>query len=300
METQKIKGKTRGLGMGIGALIPGATSTALSSRAAAPSKDNDNRSLFQCDVHRIIPNKYQPRQVFDTVALSELSKSIKENGVIQPLIVRRREDGQYELIAGERRLEASKLAGFKKVPVVIKDVTDRQSLEMAIIENIQRDELSCIEEAMAYRQLISDFKMSHEQVALKVGKDRATISNTIRLLVLPREIQENLLEKKISMGHARAILSVSNENKQLELRNRVIKDNLNVRQTEKIAQKIKKGMPEKKTNKKNSADFSLLVDELKKALETKIAVKGRKDKGKIIIHYSNEEELDRIFDVITK
>jgi len=290
METQKAYNRTRGLGRGIGALIPG---DRINSTSAAQKSD---RNYFMCEVERIIPNKYQPRDLFDSKALGELSKSIKENGVIQPLVVRR-EGSNFQLIAGERRWKAAMLAGLKRIPVVIKDVSDRQSLEMAIIENIQRDDLSCVEEAKAYKHLMKDFMMTQEQIAIKVGKDRATVANLIRLLVLPDEIQKELLEKKISMGHARALLSMSSEKKQIDMKNRILSENLSVRQTENIMKKLKEGRASIE-KERSETDFTYLIQELKKELQTKISVKGNRNSGKIIIHYSSEEELDRIFDII--
>jgi ParB family transcriptional regulator, chromosome partitioning protein len=185
------------------------------------------------------------------------------------------------------------LAGLKRVPVVIRDVTERQSLEMAIIENIQRDDLTCIEEGRSYKHLMSDFMMTQEQVALKVGKDRATVANMVRLLLLPPEIQNDLAEKKLTMGHARALLAVPSEKKQIELRDKIIKDSLSVRQVENIIHKMKKNKDV--PIRRDPTDFTYLIEELKKSLQAKVAVKGKKNKGKIIIHYSSANELDRIF-----
>ena len=293
MGVQNFSGKTRGLGRGIEALIPaGRINETANSRSQSADK-----SYFMCEVERIIPNKYQPREIFDAKSLGELAKSIKENGIIQPMIVRR-EGKSFELIAGERRWKAAMLAGFKRVPVVIRNVTDRQTLEMAIIENIQRDDLSCIEEARAYRHLMTDFSMTQEQIAIKVGKDRATVANMIRLLLLPGEIQKDLSEKKLSMGHARALLSLPSEKKQIELRNRITNETLSVRQTERLVNQIKEGREQTARREKTTTDFTYLIDELKKVLETKVSVKGSAKNGKIIIYYTGEDELDRIFNII--
>ena len=289
---QKNINKARGLGRGIGALIPGGT---IASTTQQSIQERNDKNYFMCEVERIIPNKYQPREIFDAKALGDLSKSIKENGVIQPLIVRK-SGNSFELIAGERRWKASMLAGLKRVPVVIRDVTERQSLEMAIIENIQRDDLTCIEEGRSYKHLMTDFMMTQEQVALKVGKDRATIANMVRLLLLPPEIQTDLAEKKLTMGHARALLAIPSDKKQIELKNKIINESLSVRQVENIIQRLKK--IKDPVSVKDGTDFTYLVEELKKSLQAKVTVKGRKNKGKIIIHYSSENELDRIFSKI--
>lgn len=296
MSVQKnVSRPNRGLGRGIGALIP---TTKIQTSSNYKTTTQPGKGYFMCDIERIIPNQYQPREIFDSKALGELSKSIKENGIIQPLIVRKN-GNSFELIAGERRWKASMIAGLKRVPVVIREVTERQSLEMAIIENIQRDDLTCIEEAKSYKHLMTDFMMTQDQVALKVGKDRATVANMVRLLLLPEIIQLDLAEKTMSMGHARALLAVQSEKKQLELRHRILKESLSVRDVENIVKKIKEGDDKIKKIKPNT-DFTYLIEELKKSLQTKIDVKGKRDKGKIIIHYSNEHELDRIFNQLVE
>ncbi|MCB0418536.1 MAG: ParB/RepB/Spo0J family partition protein, partial [Bdellovibrionales bacterium] len=206
------------LGRGLASLIPDA-------RGNAPTK----RQYFECDIEKIVPNTYQPRKLFDKAALQELVDSIKANGIIQPLIVRIR-DGHYELIAGERRWRAAQKAGLTKVPVVVKEVDqDVHSLEMALIENIQRQELNCIEEAIAYQQLVDQFQLSHEEIATRVGKSRATVANTIRLLKLPAVIREDISAGKLTMGHARSLLALEQTEDQLAVREEILRDKLSVR-----------------------------------------------------------------------
>jgi len=231
--------KKKVLGRGLASLIPDAPAS------ATPTTANRKDFLF-CDIEKIVPNTYQPRKIFSKEALEELTESIKIHGVIQPLVVRQR-DGHYELIAGERRWRAAQKAGLTQVPVVVKDISgDAPSLEMAIIENVQRENLNCVEEAIAYQQLIDEFHLSQEEIASRVGKNRATIANTLRLLKLPAAIREDLTSGKLSMGHARALLALESADDQLAVRDLILKKKFSVRDTEKKVNELlrAKNMPE--------------------------------------------------------
>ena len=281
--------KKRVLGRGLGALI-----------GDAPTHQEpvaDERYMF-CAVERIRPNTLQPRRRFDESALAQLSESIRVHGIIEPLIVRKngRKDGaDFELIAGERRLRAAKMIDLEEVPVVIMDATDEESLEFAIIENIQRENLNAIEEGEAYRSLMN-FGFSQEEVAIKVGKERATVANYLRLLKLPPEVKEELVRGLISMGHARAILSLDNPIAQTELCRRIVARGLSVREAEEFAQVKSSKVP----RKVKTADplVSLLEDELREAFGTKVLVKDKGGKGRIEIHYYSADEREAIIDLL--
>lgn len=277
--------KKKVLGRGIGALIGGA------------EKDRTIQShrekFFYCPIADVKPSKTQPRKAFDEGALKELSDSIRENGVIEPLIVRKDIEG-YELIAGERRWRASRLAGLSEVPVVVIDATDRQSLELAIIENIQRQDLNAIEEAEAYRNLMN-FGLSQDEVAVKVGKERATVANYLRLLKLPPEVKDELVKGTISMGHARAILAIEGHSAQSELCRQIITKGLSVREAESSASASSKAS---KKNKKSASSPDPLEDELRTIFGTKVSLKERKGKGRVEISYFSPEERERILDML--
>ena len=292
--------KKKVLGRGLSALIGsapvavteavtpgGVLSGEVHDTAKESSQDVGGKKYMLLAVGDILPNRVQPRKRFNDSALSELSQSIKEKGVIEPLIVRRGIDG-LELIAGERRLRASKLAGLTHVPVVIIDATDEQSLELAIIENIQREDLDAIEEAEAYKSL-SDFGHSQEQIARKVGKERATIANYMRLLKLPPEVKDELAKGSISMGHARAILSVEGHAPQVALGRKVITKELSVRETEALGGRIREGTGQKSRSAAVSIK-SPLEAELRDIFQTKVQVKDKNGRGRIEILYFTAEE----------
>lgn len=297
-----LNNKKKVLGRGLGALIGGGSS----AKEVSAAKINEGeeagygQKYFLCPVEDISPCTAQPRKRFDEEALGELADSIRENGVIEPLIVRK-VSGGFELIAGERRLRASKLAGLGEVPVVVVDATDEQSLELAIIENIQREDLNAIEEAEAYRSLM-DFGLSQEEVAKKVGKERATVANYLRLLKLPHEVKEELIKGSIMMGHARAILSVEGHGTQTELCRKVIAGGLSVRETEKLANA---GRGEAGSSKKKIATtgpvepaISALEDELRDIFGTKVSVKDNKGRGRIEISFFSTDERERVIDIL--
>ncbi len=279
--------KKQALGRGLSALIP-----------TAPEAATDEAANFlDCDITLIIPNRYQPRTIFSEDELSDLSKSIVEQGVIQPLIVRKSDAG-YELIAGERRLRASKMAGLDKVPVVIKDISDTEMLEMAIVENIQRENFSAMEEADAYNRLMDEFSLTQDQVANRVGKSRSAVANFLRLRQLPPHIKNSINENLISMGHARALLSASDSAQQDSVWKTVIESGLSVRNTEKLIKKLKTDAQKEpeplQSPDSNEIYFSNVADKLSDKLGTKVHIIKKGKKGKVEIEFYNDSDLDRL------
>lgn len=281
--------KKKVLGRGLGALIGEASS----SDRTAPAVTADEKFRI-CPATDISPNKSQPRKYFDEAALNELADSIREKGIIEPLVVRRALEG-YELIAGERRWRAARIAGLNELPVVVVEAGDEESLELAIIENIQREGLNPVEEAESYRSLMG-FGLSQEEVAKKVGKDRATVANYLRLLKLPHEVREEIIKGNITMGHARALLSLESHSAQAELCRQIITKGLSVRETEALSSAPKKeraGKPVKAGGSENTE----LEDELRGIFGTRVALKDKKGKGKIEISYFSADERERILDL---
>jgi ParB family transcriptional regulator, chromosome partitioning protein len=273
------------LGKGLSALI-------------TPEPEAVNSDLLFLDPEIISPNRYQPRLNFREDKLQELIESIKEKGIVQPIIVRKHANQTYELIAGERRLRAAKELGLAEVPVVVKQVNDQEMLELSIIENIQRDDLNPIEEAKAYEVLIKEFQFTQEQVAHSVGKSRATVANMLRLLTLPALIKEALFKDQISMGHAKAILSLTETDKQLELLSRIIKTGLSVREAERFGT-VKK-QPKNKVNINKDENVADLEEELRQLFGTKVSLFHGKKRGKILIEYYSLDDLDRVLKVIRR
>ena len=248
----------------------------------------------------IEPNKDQPRKAFDEDALIELSESIKQYGVLQPLLVQKK-DNYYEIIAGERRWRAAKLAGVKEVPVVIKDYSSQEVMEIALIENIQREDLNPIEEAKAYQRLIKDYRLKQDEVAEKVSKSRAAITNSLRLLKLDERVQDMVMEGKISSGHARTIISIEDKDKQYMIAQKIFDEKLSVREVEKLMKTL--DAPEKKEKKLPANDFVYrdLEQKLKNIMGTQVIIKNKSNnKGKIEIDYYSQEELERIYDLLKK
>jgi len=276
----------KALGKGINALIP---DFEMGVPEAEPSAAND---LL---VDEISPNRLQPRSYFDDTKLEELVTSIEEHGVLQPVVVQKADSG-YELIAGERRWRASKKLGLKKIPAVIREVSDAQSLEIAIIENIHRQDLNPIEEAEAYARLANEFALTQEMVAKKVGKSRTAVANTLRLLKLSRKIKEDLISEKISMGHARALLGLENSKQMETLRKEIIKQDLTVRQTEGRVNKIKAGSVNKPGPPTAKKDIFIkdLEKDLARRLGTKVDISPKKNGGKLVVTYYSDDDLDRI------
>jgi len=293
----------KGLGKGLSALVPDTYHThqrpQSSAIAVVDAPPQAGPAVRELDIALITPNKEQPRQHFAESAIEELAASIREKGIIQPLIVSQRGDSQYEIVCGERRYRAACKADLKKVPVVIKDVDEAELLELAIIENVQREDLNPIEEARAYQKLQEERGYTHEQIAQKVGKDRVTISNALRLLKLPFDVLDLVIQKKLSEGHARAILGIPHEEQQRYMAQKVIADALSVRQTEKlIQQKAFKKRPAKAARRLDN-DIIQLEDMLQKKLGTKVRVMaGKNNKGRLEIQYKSLDELDRLLDLI--
>jgi ParB family chromosome partitioning protein len=279
-----------GLGKGLGALLPG------SGETSAPS------GLTEAPVRAIVPNPHQPRTTFDDQALRELADSIREHGLIQPLIVARSGEDHYTLIAGERRWRAAQLAGLEAVPIVIKDVAPQQMLEMALVENVQRSDLNALEEALAYKHLSEEFGLTQDQIAQRVGKSRVAVANTLRLLKLPEAIKARLADGLISEGHARALLTITDAAVQQRLLSQIVKNGLTVRQTEELVRRLMEDHPSTKKTaastahpRGSGADTRALEERMRRALGTKVILSRSKKGGTIMIHFYSEEELDAIY-----
>jgi ParB family transcriptional regulator, chromosome partitioning protein len=287
--------KRKALGKGLSALIPDATS--VEDPYDKGIGKFTGADLFNVNVEDIVSNQYQPRKHFDDEKLNELAASIKENGVIQPLIVRNTDNG-YELIAGERRLRAAIKAGLEQVPVVIKDVSDSETLQLALIENIQREDLNPIEEANSYLRLIEEFKITQEDLSRQVGKDRSTISNVLRLLSLPEQVKQDVARGTISSGHARALLSLGDKSAILKARQIITSKAMSVRDTETLVKRMKgRGVEEKKKETKIDHLLLELGDELTRTLSTKVKIISRGNGGKIEIEYYSNQELERLLEI---
>ena len=280
------------LGRGLGTLIPGAGATTLAQ--------DIRESVLELELTQIIQNKYQPRQFFEDTALNELADSIREHGVLQPIIVRHINDGAYELVAGERRWRAAQIAGLSKIPVVIKDLSNEESLEIALIENLQRENLNPVESAQGYKRLIEEFGLKQEEIAARIGKDRSTVTNYLRLLTLPDKIQEYLSRSVITTGHAKAILSFTNRNDQLRFAEFVVKKGASVRETELLAKRwgIKKG--KKKVVESKDVAIRDVELRLQRLLGTKVRIQEEKKGGKIVVEYYSTDDLSRILELVEK
>ncbi|MCL4477377.1 MAG: ParB/RepB/Spo0J family partition protein [Nitrospirae bacterium] len=256
------------------------------------------QEIINIDITRIIPGDQQPRKVFKDAALQDLAASIKEKGVLQPIIVSRTGDGTFRLIAGERRWRASSLAGLKKIPAIVKDVASADSLEIALIENIQREDLNPVETAEAFHRLMKDFSLTQEELSAKVGKDRATVANYLRLLKLPDEIKKFVNDGSLSMGHARAVLSIEGKANQLEAARRIIHKGLSVRETETLAKKWSSETKKRTARHKKDPQIESLQEKLIRSLGTKVRIHHKGKKGKIEIEYYSLDELDRLLDIL--
>ena len=258
----------------------------------------NEKGVTEIDINKISPNREQPRRIFDETALEELASSIKQVGVIQPVILAK--DGDYyKIIAGERRWRAAKLAGVKEVPVIIKDYSTQEVMEIALIENIQREDLNPIEEAQAYQRLIKDYRLKQDEVAEKVSKSRAAITNSLRLLKLDERVQEMVMEGKLSNGHARAIIGIEDGDQQYQVAQKIFDEQMSVRETEKLMKNLNR--PEKPEKQKPQNDFVYrdIEEKMNKIMGTKVVIKNREhDKGKIEIEYYSQAELERIYDLL--
>lgn len=294
--------KRGGLGKGLDSLIP----EPKKAKAAVPkqtSQDKDKEETkggeFIVSINKVEPNREQPRKAFEEDALYELSDSIKQFGVLQPLLVQKKKD-YYEIIAGERRWRAAKMAGIKEIPVIVKEYTEQEVLEIALIENIQRENLNPIEEAMAFKQLLTVYNLKQDEVAERVSKSRTAVTNSMRLLKLSEKVQQMVIDDMISTGHARALLAIDNEEQQYALAIRIFDEKLSVREIEKIIKELKN--PKKKVEKRiveNSFIYQDLEEKMKAVIGTKVSINQKaKGKGKIEIEYYSDEELERIYEMI--
>lgn len=279
--------KKSALGKGLGALIPEVDEAKL---------DIDKNGILEVDINYIAPNEKQPRKNFDEEKLNALSQSIKENGLIQPILVTKNGE-YYTIIAGERRWRAAKIAGLKKIPVIEKKLSDIEIMEISLIENLQREDLNPMEEAMAYKRLVEDFSLTQEEIAKRVGKSRPAIANSLRLLNLDSRVANYVVEGTLSEGHGRMLVSIDDRNLQYEIAKKIIDESLNVRQTEKLIKKLN----EKKvvSDKKEKKDIYIkeIEEKLKNILGTKVIINKSRKKGKIEIEYYSEDDFQRIMDI---
>jgi len=275
--------KKTGLGRGMAALLP--------------VVEEEGKRYFSCPIEEIRPNRNQPRKTFTPGKLEELAASIREKGIIQPLVVRKKGD-HYELIAGERRWRAAQKAGLREVPVVIQDVSEDTALEMALIENIQREDLNAVEEAEAYHALMENFSLTQEELAKRVGKDRSTVANSLRLLKLPPELKKDIVEERLAMGHARAILALDSDQQVREARDAIVRGNLTVREAESLVKRLKGGQKPKAKAGAVEVHAADLVEQLQSRFMTRIAVRKSGKGGKIEITYGSRDELARIVDIL--
>lgn len=299
----------RGLGSGIDVLIPKAKGTKKEEEKKKIVKEVVKevvKELETIPINKIEPNQSQPRKNFNEDSLQELADSIKQHGLIEPLIVQKGKKGFYQIIAGERRWRAAKIANLKEVPVVIKDYTKQEVMEIALIENIQREDLNPIEEAEAYDSLIKEFHLKQDEIAEKVSKSRVAITNALRLLKLDERVRTMLVEDKLKSGHARALLAIENNDLQYETAVQVFDQKLSVRETEKLVKKILLPKAEKKEDEKNNDEqmktiYQNFEEKLKMIMGTKVNINhGKKGKGKIEIEYYSPDEFDRIMELMTK
>lgn len=289
--------KGRGLGKGLDSLIP----ETLEEIEIGSGGTNSDGEPIMLKLSVVEPNREQPRKEFKEEALEELAESIKQFGIIQPILVQKRED-YYEIIAGERRWRAARKAGLKEVPVIIKDYTEREIVEISLIENIQREDLNPIEEALAYKKLLNEFNLKQEEVALRVSKSRTAVTNTMRLLKLADKVQEMLVEEMISSGHARALLAIEDEELQCEMAEKVHKNKLSVRDIEKAIKNLQNPKSETKATKTN--ELSFIYEDAAKKMENIIGTKVKinlksQGKGKIEMDFYSNEEFDRIMEMIS-
>ncbi len=292
-----------GLGRGLDTLIPENTKTVSSEKTKVVEKVVEKivekPVELKVKISKVGPNKEQPRKHFDEDALMELADSIKQYGIIQPLVVQEK-NGFYEIIAGERRWRAAKLAGLKEVPVIVKEYSDIEIVEIALIENIQRENLNPIEEALAYKRLLNEFNLKQDEVAERVSKSRTAVTNSMRLLKLDERVQQMVIDDMISSGHARALLGIEDPELQVSVAARIFDEKLSVREIEKIVKEIQNGKPEKKKEQPvHDFIYNDLEEKMKAAVGSKVSIKqGSKGKGKIEIEYYSREDLERIIELI--
>ena len=292
--------KKNGLGKGLDSLI---TDKVNKPQVAGSAKKESESDATMMDINKVEPNREQPRKKFDEDALLELSESIKQFGILQPLLVQKR-DNYYEIIAGERRWRAAKLAKLKEVPVIVKQLTEQEIMEISLIENIQREDLNPIEEALAYKRLLSEFNLKQDEVAERVSKSRTAVTNSMRLLKLDDRVQQMVIDEMLTTGHARAILGIEDADKQYEVAQKIFDEKLSVRDTEKLVKNLQNEKDSPKQDKqkidpKLEAIYKDLEEQMKVILGTKVAIHPKDDKrGKLEIEYYSQDELDRIIDML--
>lgn len=300
--------KRNGLGKGLDSLIPNKNDKTENNVKKVAKFDEikvkkEESALkngeMMVKINQVEPNRDQPRREFDEDSLMELADSIKQFGILQPLIVQKKKD-YYEIIAGERRWRAAKLAGIKEVPVIVKEYTDQEIVEISLIENIQRENLNPIEEAMAYKRLLEEFSLKQDEVAERVSKSRTAVTNSMRLLKLSERVQQMIIDDMISTGHARALLAIDDEEQQYILANKIFDEKLSVRETEKLVKALKNPKKEVKKQKlEHTFVYQNIEEQMKNIIGTKVSVNAKANgKGKIEIEYYSEEELERIYDLI--
>lgn len=286
------------IGKGLDALIP---SGGVNKTTEKPSKVADKDGVVNVKISKVEPNREQPRKNFDEDALQELAESIKQFGVLQPILVQERDD-YYEIIAGERRWRAANIAGLKEVPVIIRNLTEQEIVEIALIENIQREDLNPIEEAQAYKRLLTEFNLKQDEVAERVSKSRTAVTNSMRLLKLSDDVQQMVIDEMISTGHARALLAIEDPEQQYILAQKVFDEKLSVRDIEKLVKNLGKTKVQKKSKEKQlSAIYQEIEETLKGKLSTKVSIVAKENgAGKIEVEFFSHEELDRLMDIIMK
>lgn len=296
--------KRNGLGKGLDSLIPNKNEKKPKTSAKIDDREKKEEEVLKSGeimvkINQVEPNRDQPRKDFDEDALVELADSIKQFGILQPLIVQKKKD-YYEIIAGERRWRAAKIAGVKEVPVIVKEFTDQEIVEISLIENIQRENLNQIEEAMAYKRLLEEFNLKQDEVAERVSKSRTAVTNSMRLLKLSPRVQQMIVDDMISTGHARALLAIDDEEQQYILANKIFDEKLSVRETEKLVKALKNPKKEiKKPKSEHTFVYDNIEEQMKNIIGTKVSVNPKANgKGRIEIEYYSEEELERIYDLI--
>ena len=297
-----MPGKKSGLGKGLDSLIPNKKNDISASKVEKKQeKENDSPKSgeIMVRINEVEPNRDQPRNDFVEVALMELADSIRQFGILQPLLVQKKKN-YYEIIAGERRWRAAKLAGIKEVPIIVKDYTDQEIVEISLIENIQRENLNPIEEAMAFKRLLQEFQLKQDEVAERVSKSRTAVTNSMRLLKLSPRVQQMIIDDMISTGHARALLAIDDEEQQFILANKIFDEKLSVRETEKLVKALKNPKKEvKKEKSEHTFIYENIEEQIKNIMGTKVSVNQKANgKGKIEIEYYSEEELERIYDLL--
>lgn len=296
--------KKGGLGKGLDSLITNKVEKAPQPHTEEKAVSEHMADAIMMDINKVEPNREQPRKNFDEDALLELSESLKQFGVLQPLLVQARDD-YYEIIAGERRWRAAKMAGLKEVPVIIKKLTEQEIMEISLIENIQREDLNPIEEAFAYKKLLTDFDLKQDELAKRVSKSRTAITNSMRLLKLNEKVQQMVIDEMITSGHARALLGIPDLEQQYVLAQKIFDERLSVRDTEKLVKSIQNGEKEEKEPTKKEIDSKILAiykdleEQMKKIMGTKVSINSKNEQqGKLEIEYYSQEELDRIIDLL--